>query len=288
MKFVIVLVLALSLSACEKNEATTGSEAAAANESQSEAFTVSLRVSATQSALSADVPKSEELAEQLMAGLYESAVFAADGAKKLDGMVMYDVKALPNEAGHEVMLIGGLQSPDAKFDAGVNLQTTDDKWKDASLRELVDGAAAEFVKRIIAQARVVGGDDSALAKILADSSEPLDAQVMALQEVRERRATELLPQVKPFLSEERDPALRLAAAATLVSIGDTSERAEILKVAETFSRDRDPRLVPMLHILGDLGGEEVVTYLQTVADAHDAPAVREVAKEVLKKAHRDN
>ena len=40
----------------------------------------------------------------------------------------------------------------------------------------------------------------------------------------------------------------------------------------------------MLHILGDLGGDEVITYLEAVSEGHSAPAVRAVASEALKEA----
>lgn len=288
----MLLLLALAPFGCDKADGGAQSAASeeaaerAGEEPTSGAFAVTLKVSGTQAVFQAEVPKPDEVAAQITAELYKSDVFAADGPRKLEGTVMYDIQQLPDDAGMEVMLIGGLRSPNAKFDAGVNFQSSDEAWQGKSPTEIVGGATAEFAERIVAQARVIGGDDATLAKILTGDDEPLDARLMAIQEVRERRLPDLIPQVKPYLDEAHDPALRLAAAATLVSLGDTSARAEILQLAETFSRDRDPRIVPLLHILGDLGGDEVVMYLQTVADAHSAEAVRTVAGEALKKAQR--
>lgn len=141
---------------------------------------------------------------------------------------------------------------------------------------------ASIADQISAQATIVVAGADELAAILSDDDATDTRYLMAIQEIRERRLEDAIPDVRPFLAPERSSKLRTAAAATLVQLGDEESRSDIIKVAEDLSRDKDPQYVPMLHILADLGGPEVVTYLQTVADAHGAPAVRQVAAEALR------
>lgn len=288
----LTLLLLIGLSACDKPATTDKSgtvdptsEATGDSAASSGKFSVELKISGSQEVYKIEgAPKPEEVQESLSSALYKQEAIEKDGPRKLKGVVNYDIKMLPDDAGYDILLLGALNSPGANFDAGVNVQSTDEKWKEKSLAEMVDGAVAEFATRIGGQARVIGGDDENLGTILENVKENETTKLMAIQEIRERRDTKHLELVRGFLAEDQPPKLRLAACATLVSLGDTTSRTEILKVAEDFSRDRNPQFVPMLHILGDLGGTEVTTYLETVADAHAAPAVRTVAQEVLDKA----
>ena len=285
-KMLTVLLLALACG-CDKQETSEPAESEAEVATPSSAtgkFSIELKVSGSQDVYQLEgAPKPEEVQAALVAAFYATEAFEEGGPRKLKGIVNYDIKALPDDGGHDLVLLGALNSPDANFDAGVNLQSTDEAWKGKSAREMVDGAVANFVERISGQARVVGGDDDNLRAVMESADEPESARVMAIQEVRERRLTKHLDVVRTFLGEDHSASLRLAASATLVSLGDTESRGEIVKVAEDFSRDRNPQFVPMLHILSDLGGTEVVTYLEAVAEAHAAPAVRAVAQEALSK-----
>lgn len=298
MKRVTILILIALAFGCEHkpdandqdkpNADTHGAAPAAEDEPTEGKFSVALKVSGSQEVFQMkDAPKPEAVQAHLKSAIEETPAFAPDGPRKLEGMVTYDIKALPDDKGYDVVLLGTLNSPHANFNAGVNVQSTDKGYVGQPLSGVVDGAVAEFARRIGAQARVIGGDNANLKTILENPDEPDSARLMAIQEIRERRATEHTEVVRKYLAPEYDVKLRLAAAATLVSMGDEKSRADILKVAEDFSRDRNPQFVPMLHILGDLGGPEVMTYLSAVADGHSAPAVREVAKEVLEKAQEN-
>ncbi len=248
-------------------------------------FSVTLKISASQDVYTSEgAPKPEEVEAALKAALYKTEAFEEGGPRALKGLVNYDIKSLPNDGGHDIVLLGSLNSPGANFDAGVNVQATDEAWKGKSLREMVDGAVAQFAGRIGAQARVIGGDDANLRTILESSTETEDLRLMAIQEIRERRLKQHLDVVRGYLDPAQPPTLRLAASAALVSMDDKASASEILTVAEDFSRDRNPQFVPMLHILSDLGGTEIITYLEAVAEAHSAPAVRTVAQEALDKA----
>ena len=266
-----------------KEPATETSEPTAENAPTTGAFSVKdLKVSGSQTVYQLDgVPNPDDVTRKLRAALVEQENFAADGPRELSGIVTYDVRELP-DGGHDVMLIGGLGSPNAKFDAGINYKSTQERWKDKSLGEMVDAAVEDFASRISAQARVLGADVEGLVAVLESSEEPSGAQLLAIQELREREAKEQLGAIRPYLGQGHSGELRVAASAALVSLDDTESYGDILQVAQDLSRDRDPQFVPMLHILSDIGGTEVETYLQAVAEGHSAPAVRKVAEDALK------
>lgn len=293
--FMLAAALLLLLGGCDKpadspSEEQSQTQQDAPNTPRVEGkFSVTLKVSGTAEVYQREgAPKPEEVEKRLVDALYATDPFAADGARALEGTVTYDVKSLPDEGGTEVVMFGALNSPDANFNAGVNNQSTDEQWKNLPLAEMVHGAIDQFTSQIITQARVVGGDAATLLAILENEEEPEPARLMAIQEMRERKLVQDIPALRKYLQSGTPEKLRLAAAAALVSLGDTESRTEILEVAEELSRERDPRYVPMLHILGDLGGDEVITYLEAVAEGHAAPAVRDVAAEALNKARRAN
>lgn len=270
-----------------ESEKTAKEEVAAEDPGEGKFSIQTLKISGSQAVYQIDgAPRPEEVEDKLTAAIEALDTFAEDGPRGLSGMVTYDVRPLPTE-GYDVMLIGGLNSPRAKFSAGANYKSTDEKWKGKSLQEMVDGAVEEFASRIGAQAKVLGSDVDGLVKILKDEDEPQEAKLLAIQEIRERDAKEHLDDIRPLLDDSNEPELRTAAAATLVSMGDDQSRSAILKTAEDFSREKNPQYVPMLHILASLGGNEIISYLEAVAEGHSAPAVREVAKEALSDA-REN
>lgn len=289
--WIVAALIASTAIACEKSAPREGGSGRHAETTQSEnaapeegKFSAQIKISPSQEVYTMEgAPKPADVEQHLADAIHATPAFAPDGPRKIEGVVAYDIKMLPGDAGYDIVLLGGLNSPSAKFEAGVNVQSTDEKWRGKPLADMVYGAADEFASRIGAQARVIGTDDAGLLAILQAGDESDSAHLLAIQEVRERRLEGHLDAVRPYLAAERSPGLRLAACATLVSLGDQKSRSEILAVAEDFSRDRNPQFVPMLHILGDLGGEEVTTYLQAVADGHAAPAVRAVAQEVLNK-----
>ncbi len=225
-------------------------------------------------------PKPEEVQARLEAKLYESDAFEKGGPRELSGSVMYDIRK--TDDGWDVMLGGGVGSPNARFQAGVGQKSTGEGNADKSVAELVNGSVDEMAKQIARQAGVLASDVDGLVAVLEREGAEADEKIVAIQELRERRAKEAIPSLRKQLDPENPSNLRTAAAATLVQLGDTESRNEIVRVAEDLSRDKDPQYVPMLHILADLGGQEVETYLRTVADAHPAPAVRAVASEALR------
>lgn len=266
----------------EENEAATpDSEPLAPTEGKFSIAKLSVRPSQDTFSIEG-APKPEEVQAVIEKKLYGTSSFEKGGPRALDGSIVYDLHPITD--GYEVMLYGGLSSANAKFEAGAGYKTTDEQWKDEPVADMVLAAADDLASKLAAQAEVMGSDVGGLIAVLDAESSKDEARLIAIQELRERKATESLPALRKHLDAKFRSELRTAAAATLVQLGDTESRSDIIKVAEDLSRERDPQYVPMLHILADMGGEEVVTYLEAVAEGHGAPAVREVAKEALKEA----
>lgn len=291
----LLIVGVVTCAACDKSQ--DNAPATPANSTTSEkpqeaplaptegAFSVSaFKVSGSQGAYQIEeAPKPESLEPKVIAALLKQDNFEKDGPRALEGGITYDVRTL-SDGGYDVMLIGGLSSPNAKFDAAVNYKTSQEEWKGKSLDAVVDTAIDDFASRIASQAAVLGADVPGLVAVLQSEDEKVDARLLAIQELRERGSKDQVSAIRPYLDKEEPPELRVAASAALVRLGDSDSNAQILQVAEDLSRDRNPQYVPMLHILSDIGGTEVETYLQAVAEGHAAPAVRTVAEEALKNA----
>ena len=292
LRTVVLTICTLAMFAgCDKPDSSQApSEADQASkeggEASSQKFSATLKVSGTQATYETEgALKPEEVQKRLLDAIHATDAFAPDGGRKLQGRVTYDIKPLEGgEEGYDLVLLGNLGATDAAFQAGVNYRSNDEKFRGKPVAEMVEAAIDSFATRIGGQARVLGGSDKVLGEILANTDEPEEARLMAIQEIRERKVTDHLEIVRAQLKDAGQPGkIRLASAATLASLGDEASRAEILALAEHFSRERDPQFVPMLHILGDLGGDEVRTYIEAVADGHAAPAVRDVARDVLTK-----
>lgn len=231
-----------------------------------------------------DVPEPADVREKLVAAIEDQPLFASSGEQTVDGQFTYDVRKAEDGA-WDMMIVGSVRTDNARFDGGINYKSSDERWKGKSLQQMVDAGATSVAEKLDAQAHVLGSDTDEIIAILQDADEPEEAHLLAIQEVRERSARNATEQVKPFLNDPKHSSkLRVAAAATLVGLGDETVRADVLKLAEQLSRDRDPQYVPVLHILADLGGPEVITYLEAVAEGHSAPAVRAVASEALEAA----
>ncbi len=287
-----MLLLALLLVACEQNkgtdEAATEEPSAEQTEEKGDAdapFGVGkIEIIGSQGVYRMEeAPKPETVQEKLHQALLERELFAKSGETTVDGKFTYDVRKTDDGA-FDMMIVGGVNGDNVRFDAGVNYVSSDERWKGKSLDEMIETGVEKVAEKLEAQAHVLGADVDGLIAILKDDEEPEEAHLLAVQEVRERSLREASEHVKPFLDSSHSSKLRVAAAATLVGLGDETVRGDVLKLAEELSRNRDPQYVPTLHILADLGGQEVITYLETVADGHSAPAVRKVASEALKDA----
>jgi hypothetical protein len=135
------------------------------------------------------------------------------------------------------------------------------------------------VKRVGAAAKVKSANDQEILAVLSGDDDNA-TKLIAVQEARDRRIEGSVPLVRPLL-DARDERLQVAAAAMLVSMKDEESYSNVIRITEDFSRDANPQMLPMLYIVADLKTPESRTYLQAVAEGHDSPNVRKVAKEAL-------
>lgn len=296
----LVASLAASLAACEKDvgsvsdQATTAEDEAAEADESSAASDVGYSVGRLKIIAAANVynnpeaSKPDELEKMLAAALEKTASFD-DSAPELGGTITYDARTSPNIDGgtnRDVVLFGDLRRKGdditTKYTAEV-LVRDDVSESDGSYASLTKEAVTQFAEKIDAQMRIIGAGKEALIAVLESESESEKARIIAIQEIREREITGTEEILRGILDGDND-TLKVPASAALVRLGDDASRAKILELAQNFSRDRNPNFLAMIYILGDMGGEEVITYLDTVAKAHSSTAVRQVAREAVDKA----
>lgn len=237
-----------------------------------------IKVSASQHTYQTeDAPKAEVIETQLLLQLNNSPGFKPEGGQPASGSATYEVKV--TDARTEVMLFGTVK-PKADDSRGLQAEiwVTDADVEDKSVEKVVNEAVGRFVARISAQARVAHASDADIPEMLDDPA----GRLVALQEIRDRRLRNATPKIRTLLNDQ-DARVRVAAAAALVAFEDRESYSHVVALAEEFSRDKNPQLLPLIYILADIPTEEAKIYLQTLADAHEVKAVRDVATEALQK-----
>jgi hypothetical protein len=303
--FLILLALATGLAACEKDAGTSApgsvessDEAEEADESSdrdwsTDGFSVGkLKIVAASSVYSnPEAVKPDALEEQIEAAL-EKTQAHDDDAAPIYGSITYDARTsttVDGEKTRDIVLFGELRrkgdsDPTTKYSAEILIRS--EPGSDKTFETITADAVQQFAERIDAAVRIRGAKKDDLVAILESSKESNRAKTAAIQQIRERQIAGTEPILRDMLAAKNGEPdeLRVASAAALVRLGDDASRADILELAQTYSRDQNANMLPMIYILGDMGGEEVVTYLTTVSEAHSSPAVRQVAKEALKEA----
>ena len=84
----------------------------------------------------------------------------------------------------------------------------------------------------------------------------------------------------------KDERLKIAVAAALTAFRDEESYSKIIGIAEELSRNRNPQLMPLLYMIGDMGTDESRTYLKAVADGHSDANAQRIAAEVLSRGAR--
>jgi hypothetical protein len=299
-----LLLASLALTGCQKDagsspesgessESASQDEAAEDGDWESNGFSVGkLKIIAASNIYSnPEATKPEELTKQLTAALEATPSYNEDAAP-LYGSITYDARttsAASAERSRDVVLFGDLRrkgddDPTAKYTSEVLVRS--EPGSDETYADVTKEAVKQFAERIDATIRIRGASAKGLTAILKSADETEKAKVTAIQQIRERQIDGTEPVLRDILAAKKgeSDALRVAAAAALVELGDAESRPKILELAPTDSRDKNANLLPMIYILGDMGGQDVVTYLSTVADAHSSPQVRQVAKEAVDKA----
>lgn len=225
-----------------------------------------------------DMPGAKDIEAAILNALHDRTTFSKDSKRTAKGSAMLDVRKIDQSV--EVMLVGSVNTQDLepqRYSAEVVVSDAD--IDDRRIQPLMDEVIRRFVKRIDAQARVKSATDAELITILSGDDEAA-AKLVAVQETRDRRLRDAIEHVRPLLTST-DARLQVAAAAMLVSLKDTQSNSQIIEITEHYSREKNPQMLPMLYIVADIGTEEAKTYLNAVAEGHDVPSVRQVAKEAL-------
>ncbi len=297
-RLIAIALLLFGFSACQKDAGSSGAETTedAVEESQpdkdfaTDGFSIGkIKIVAAANIYSnPDATKPDELQKLIETKLKEQASYDED-AGPLSGSLTYDARTSTAPGGkksRDVVLFGDLRrkgddDPTAKYTAEIMVRSQ--PGSDETYADLTADAVQQFAERVDAQIRIRGASAEALTNILESDTESQKAKVSAIQQIRERQIEGTEPVLRKLLDGD-DGSIKVAASAALVRLGDSESRPKILEIAQNFSRDKDPNFLPMLYILGDMGGQEVVTYLTTVSEAHSSPAVRQVAKEAVDKA----
>lgn len=124
-------------------------------------------------------------------------------------------------------------------------------------------------------------DSAALLKVLADADAAPQALLDAIHTARDGKIAAAIPALKRLLEDTR-PGIVVAAAAALAGLNAPDADIELIEAAGRLSRARRlESLRQLLYILGDLGGPRAKTYLETIAEAHESPAIQQAATQIL-------
>ncbi len=291
--FCIVMLVAAVGSGCDTSKeepvAKSSNEAESSAETKTEApegpiAIASLKVLGSQSTmLHEGAPSSDQVKEAVEDALYDTEAFSEDGERKAQGSLTYDIRSIDKKDGNaavDVAIFGDLMVRDEPIELSAKVIVGNDENPNASVRDLVNKAVSGLALQLDGQARVMDSEDGELLDFIADEDEDASARLAAVQQARDRRLTGAASTIEPLL-EDDDERLRVAAAAALVAFKKQETYSKVIGVAERFSRDRNPQLMPLLYIVGDMNTDESKTYLKTVAEAHSEPTVRKIAEEAL-------
>lgn len=151
---------------------------------------------------------------------------------------------------------------------------------DKPLADLVRTVAAETTANLAKQVRAAHATDDALLKMLDDTD--VDTVSFAIAEVRKRRLKAAAPKVARHLADTNRDVVNLAAGA-LADVGSSRDVPALIRAG---SRAEPVDRLPVLYALGEIGGPEVVTYLETLAEETNNPAVKGAAERALARARR--
>jgi len=235
------------------------------------------------------LPSPDDVRDEVHDKLMASPAFDPGGTRKLSGAVTYDVRKFNDpKAGpvDDVAIIVALaekgdgEGPHARLQGTANVRATDLKSKNPPTKTVVDRAVTDAVDAVITHAHISAASDAELVEIIKNEKESERTHLVAIQEARERQPDGGAAAIRPYLKSD-DASLQVAASAALVKYGDKDSYSDIIKLAETMSRNKNRRLVPLIHVIGEMDSPEGQTYLEALAEGHSAPMIRKIAREVL-------
>jgi HEAT repeat protein len=124
-------------------------------------------------------------------------------------------------------------------------------------------------------------DAKALVAALADDEVSDERRLEAIHQARDAKISEATPALRELLSADNSEIV-VAAAAALDGLDAKDLGPDIVEAASRLSRDHKfESLRQLLFIVGEVGGPQARIYLETVAEGHEVPGIRQTASLVL-------
>lgn len=158
------------------------------------------------------------------------------------------------------------------------LQPTTDRQ--AIFTRLATRTVGDLVDAYVARQRLWQAPPAELRKTLtADAGE---LQMEAIRAVAERRLASEVPALLALLSHPEEP-VRDAALGALVEL---RERRAVTELARQRSMRDRREMRKIIDAIATLGGDEAIEYLGFVAEGHDDPEIRQMARRALERLRR--
>jgi hypothetical protein len=144
----------------------------------------------------------------------------------------------------------------------------------------VECALARSAAGLIARETVRRGDEKAVLAALAGSDPTLRQAAYAA--VADHRLAAAVPALLELLKSD-DAIARDGAIGALVALRDPRAVKPLTELGQFNDLDMMRRVIDAI---GAIGGDEARAYLEMVADGHDVPGVRALAKDALRRMDR--
>lgn len=126
-----------------------------------------------------------------------------------------------------------------------------------------------------------GVDSKAVVEALAGDKVDDDKRLEAIYEAREAKVAAAIPALRELLGSD-NPEIVVASAAALEGLDAPDAGGDIVEAASRLSRSHAfEHLRQILFIIGEAGGPQARIYLETVAEGHQVPGIRQTASQVL-------
>lgn len=148
--------------------------------------------------------------------------------------------------------------------------------KTASPTEQLSAALAQAIKRVNVSLKLARGDNSDLKRALEGDDDHARAEAVRL--VRERKVVALRPELEAILEGSEaniQEVLKIAGA-----LGELKQPESVPALIEAISKHREIA-VPLVFVLGKIGGKQAEGFLFTVQSGHADQRIRAAAKEAL-------
>jgi len=188
----------------------------------------------------------------------------------------------PGHAHRAVGVTVRLFSLDRALDVEAHGLASGDVPDAAGFDSTADDALAQAFERLAAAIRLRDAQPAAVLDALRSDDDAVRSAAISAAATRELR--EAVEPLAAMLRSDRVPmSVKLDAVGALVEIGDPAAVGPMIDALD----GQPPAFWPqVLFAIAELGGRRAEGFLFTVARGHDAPAVREAAKQALAELER--